>query len=83
MSCTTVIKIQRGRQVKGGEEDTFQKKDRNREWMIEGGGTNNIQTTTASRCLPNNCTDALNMSPNFLSWRRGSEGRREERSGRK
>lgn len=48
-----------------GEEDIFRKSDRNREWVPGVGDTNHIYTTRASRSLPNNCTDALNMKPRF------------------
>ena len=49
----------------GGEEDIFRKSDRNREWVTEAGDRNHIYTTGASRSLPNNCSDALNMRPRF------------------
>lgn len=48
-----------------GEEDIFRKSERNREWVPDVGDINHIYTTRASRSLPNNCTDALNMKPRF------------------
>lgn len=64
-----------------GEEEIFGKSGRDREWVTEAGDRNPIYTTRASRSLPNNCTDALNMRPRFSISVKRCRGKRRGEQG--